>query len=248
MHHFFVQPENISGKRIIITGSDVNHIKNVLRLKIGDEISVSNGLDDKDYRCGIVSIGGDSVECELRFIKESGVELPVKVYLFQGLAKGDKFETIVQKCVELGIYEIIPVAMLRSVVRLDEKKADSRVKRYRGIAEAAAKQSRRAVIPDVRDVLEMKSAAEYAKTLDKVIVPYELASDEGFEHTRKVLNDIQPGQSVGIFIGPEGGFADDEIELLKTCNAEIISLGRRILRTETAGMTVLAWLVYLMEN
>ena len=123
MYHFFVEPEQIQDKEIIITGSDVNHIKNVIRLKVGDEISISNGIDGRDYRCGIAQITEDEVRCELRFIKEDGVELPVKVCLFQGLPKGDKMELIVQKLVELGAYQVIPVATKRAVVKLDAKKA-----------------------------------------------------------------------------------------------------------------------------
>ncbi len=238
---------NITDKKVVITGEDVNHIKNVLRMKVGDEISVSNGTDDKEYRCGIVSIG-DTVECELRFIKEEGVELPLKVYLFQGLAKGDKFETVIQKAVELGVCEIIPVSMARCVVKLDPKKAGSRVARYRGIATAAAKQSKRAIIPDVRDVLDMKEAVRYAAMLDKLIVPYEMKAGEDFSHTREAMESIKNAGSVGIFIGPEGGFDDEEIAMLKEAGADTVSLGRRILRTETAGMVVLSWLDYLLES
>ena len=125
MYQFFVEPYQINGKEIVITGTDVNHIKNVLRMKIGEELSVSNGQDGKEYRCGIVSMDEEKVKCELRFIKEDGVELSSKVYLFQGLPKADKMELIVQKMVELGVYEIIPVAAKRCVVKLDEKKAKS---------------------------------------------------------------------------------------------------------------------------
>ena len=119
MYQFFVEPYQINGKEIVITGTDVNHIKNVLRMKIGEELSVSNGQDGKEYRCGIVSMDEEKVKCELRFIKEDGVELSSKVYLFQGLPKADKMELIVQKMVELGVYEIIPVAAKRCVVKLD---------------------------------------------------------------------------------------------------------------------------------
>ena len=125
MYHFFVEQNQINDTSVIITGDDVNHIKNVIRLKTGDEISVSNGTDGKDYRCGIEQITESQVICKLRFIKEDGVELPAKVSLFQGLPKGDKMELIIQKMVELGVYEIIPVAMKRCVVKLDEKKAKS---------------------------------------------------------------------------------------------------------------------------
>ena len=122
MYHFFVEPSQIQGKRIVITGGDVNHIKNVLRMKIGEEIAVSNGEDGKEYRCGIEAFSEDEVICGLRFMKEDGVELPSKIALFQGLPKADKMELIVQKAVELGVGEIIPVAAGRSIVKLDEKK------------------------------------------------------------------------------------------------------------------------------
>ena len=119
MHHFFVEPAQIQGNEVRITGSDVRHIKNVLRTKTGEELSVSNGIDQKEYRCGIEKLGEDEILCRVRFIKEADVELPSKVYLFQGLPKGDKMELIVQKAVELGVYEIIPVAARRAVVKLD---------------------------------------------------------------------------------------------------------------------------------
>lgn len=247
MDHFFTDPANIRDKHITIEGSDVNHIRNVLRLRPGDEISVSNGIDGKEYRCGIVSIG-DTVECELRFIKEESVELPLRVHLFQGLCKGDKMETVIQKTTELGVYEVIPVQMIRSVVKLDDKKAASKVSRYVGVAEAAAKQSKRAVIPQIHQVCDVSRAIEYAKSFDKIIAPYELAAGESFDATRKVMDSVKGLKDIAVFIGPEGGFDDAEIGALKSAGAETVSLGRRILRTETAGMTVLSWLVYLLES
>ncbi len=259
MYQFFVRPENISSDRIIIDGEDVNHIKNVLRMKVGDEIAISNGTDGREYRCGIEDIG-DTIVCRLRFIKEADSELPVKIYLFQGLAKGDKMETIVQKAVELGAYETVPVAMKRSVVKYDEKKAAAKVSRLRTISEAAAKQSKRAIVPDVHDVLDMTRAIEYAGALDAMIVPYELEGvdlsegegtgqyTEAFAKTRQVMESLKGLDSVGIFIGPEGGFEPSEIDMLRKAGAKTITLGRRILRTETAGMTVLSWLIYLLEN
>ena len=149
MYQFFVEPQQIQDRTIIITGSDVNHIRNVLRMKPGEEIAVSNGLDGKEYRCGIESFTQDEVICTLRFVKEEGVELTSRIFLFQGLPKADKMELIVQKAVELGVYEIIPVAVRRCVVKLDEKKAAGKIARWQGIAEAAAKQSKRAVIQNV---------------------------------------------------------------------------------------------------
>ena len=169
MYQFFTEPSNIHDKSVIIEGSDVNHIKNVLRIKPGEEISVSNGIDGRESRCEVVSLSDERVECKLRFIKEDNVELPNKVYLFQGYPKGDKMELIVQKCVELGVYEIVPVFMKRTIVKLDEKKAENRVKRLNGIAEAAAKQSKRAIIPRVNRIMSFREAIDYAEDLDVLL-------------------------------------------------------------------------------
>lgn len=246
MYRFFVEPWQIQDKKVIITGSDVNHIKNVLRLKNGEEIAVSNGIDGKEYRCGIEAYTDGEVLCTLRFIKEDGVELPSKVYLFQGLPKADKMELIVQKAVELGACEVIPVATKRSVVKLDEKKAAAKVGRWQTIAEAAAKQSRRSVVPAVHRVVDMKEAVEYAKGMDVKLIPYEFA--QNMEHTRKLIGEVKPGQSIAVFIGPEGGFEESEVQAATEAGAEPVTLGRRILRTETAGLTVLSWLMYQLES
>ncbi|MCH5257227.1 MAG: 16S rRNA (uracil(1498)-N(3))-methyltransferase [Lachnospiraceae bacterium] len=246
MYQFFVQPSQIQGNRIIITGTDVNHIKNVLRMKTGEEIAVSNGVDGKEYRCGIEQLTEDEVICSLRFIREDGVELPSKIYLFQGLPKADKMELIIQKAVELGVYEIIPVATARSVVKLDEKKAISKVSRWQTIAQAAAKQSKRAVIPEISAVKTMKEAIDYSSQLGIKLIPYELAED--MSKTKELVDSIKPGESVGIFIGPEGGFEENEIAAAIEKGITPITLGKRILRTETAAITVLSWLMYHFET
>ena len=245
MHQFFVEPSGIQDKKIIITGSDVNHIKNVLRMKVGEEIAVSNGVDGKEYRCGIEEFLEEEIRCTLRFIKEDGVELPSRIYLFQGLPKADKMELIIQKAVELGAYEMIPVAAGRSIVKLDEKRAKSRIVRWQGIAEAAAKQSKRAIIPKVKNIMTMKAAIAYAESMDVKLIPYELA--ENMSKTREIIDNIKPGESVAVFIGPEGGFEEKEITAAMEKGIVPITLGKRILRTETAGFTVLSWLVYHFE-
>jgi 16S rRNA (uracil1498-N3)-methyltransferase len=248
MYQFFVDAGqiNIAHKRVTITGADVNHIKNVLRMREGEEIAVSNGVDGKEYRCGILSLEDDCISCELRFIKEDAVELPVKVYLFQGLPKADKMELIIQKAVELGVYQVIPVATKRCVVKLDEKKAKSKIARWQGIAEAAAKQSKRSLIPQVTDVMSFGDALRMASGMEQRWIPYELA--EGMERTRELVGSLQPGQSIAVFIGPEGGFDETEIEQAKSMGFSPITLGKRILRTETAGMVVLSWIVINMEG
>ncbi|MDE7260403.1 MAG: 16S rRNA (uracil(1498)-N(3))-methyltransferase [Lachnospiraceae bacterium] len=246
MYRFFVEPSQIQDKRIVITGRDVNHIKNVLRMKIGEEIAVSNGIDSREYRCGIEEYTEDEVICTLRFIKEDGVELPSKIYLFQGLPKVDKMELVIQKAVELGVYEVIPVAAKRCVVKLDDKKAAAKVSRWQGIAEAAAKQSKRSVIPAVHAVMSMGEAIAYAKDMDVRLIPYELAED--MSHTKALIEAVSAGSSIAVFIGPEGGFEESEVQAAVSAGIEPITLGRRILRTETAGMTVLSWLMYQLES
>ena len=246
MYQFFVEPGQIQGRRIIITGSDVNHIRNVLRMKPGEEIAVSNGTDGREYRCGIESFTEDEVICSLRFVKEDGVELPSRIHLFQGLPKADKMELIVQKAVELGAYEVVPVAARRCVARLDEKKAPSRINRWQGIAEAAAKQSRRGIIPQVHPMMNMREAVAYAHAMEVKLIPYELAENMG--HTKEILEAVKPGTDIAVFIGPEGGFEQEEIELAMAAGIEPVTLGRRILRTETAGLTVLSWLMYHLES
>lgn len=246
MYQFFVEPGqiNINDKSVIILGGDVNHIKNVLRMRVGEEISVSNGLDGREYRCGIAVLEEERIVCELRFIKEDQVELPAEVYLFQGLPKGDKMELIVQKTVELGVHKIIPVAMKRCVTKLEDKKALSRVARWQGIAEAAAKQSRRGIIPEILGVMSFSDAIKLASEMEVKLIPYEMAQD--MEHTREIIGSLKPGQRIAVFIGPEGGFEEAEIELARRNGVEPVTLGRRILRTETAGFTVLAWIGYVL--
>lgn len=248
MHQFFVAPEqiNINDKSVTIVGADVNHVRNVLRMKPGEEISVSNGQDGREYRCGIRSMEEDRIICELRFIKEDRVELPSRVYLFQALPKADKMELIIQKAVELGVYGIVPVATGRCVVKLDEKKQKSKLARWQGIAEAAAKQSRRAIIPRVGEVMSFSRAVETAAEFPVKLIPYELA--EGMEKTRTLIDRVEPGQDVAVFIGPEGGYEEREIREALNRGIEPVTLGRRILRTETAGLTVLSWLLYRLEQ
>ncbi|MEG0215665.1 MAG: 16S rRNA (uracil(1498)-N(3))-methyltransferase, partial [Hungatella sp.] len=202
MYHFFVTPEQVLETSITITGTDVNHIKNVLRMKVGEALLISNGLD-KDYHCEILEMTALQVTAKILEIDEEGTELSTKLYLFQGLPKSDKMELIIQKAVELGVYQILPVLTKRTIVKLDAKKEDVRRKRWNGIAESAAKQSKRIMIPEVTGVMTWADALRYASELDVNLIPYEHA--EGMAGTKKELGQIKPGMSVGIFIGPEGG-------------------------------------------
>ena len=244
MHHFFVTPDQVKEDYIYIEGSDVNHIKNVLRMKLGEALEICDG-NSKKYLCEIEEISSEFVRAQIKEELGADTELPSRLYLFQGLPKSDKMELIIQKAVELGVYEIIPVATKRAVVKLDEKKAGKKVERWNSIAEGGAKQSGRSFIPTVTNVMSFKEALQYAKNLDVVLIPYELA--EGMAETKQIISSIEPGQSVGIFIGPEGGFEISEVESAMVAGAKAITLGKRILRTETAGLTTLSILMYHLE-
>lgn len=247
MYHFFVPTENIKENQIFISGEDVNHIKNVLRMKTGSELIILNGEDQNEYHCVIEEIEADRVCCKLCFVKQDGVELPSRVYLFQALPKSDKMELVIQKAVELGVYQVIPVAAKRSVVKLDQKKEAAKIQRWNTIAEAAAKQSKRAIIPTVSKVMTMEEVLSYTEEFDQKLIPYELADKESMSKTRTCIESIQPGQRIAVIIGPEGGFDEKEVE--KACEGGFIpiTLGKRILRTETAGFTVMSWIMYQLE-
>lgn len=245
MKRFFVNPDQIDENQIRMTGSDVSHIRQVLRMKKGDELWVSDG-EKKEYHCVIQETGEEEILLEILYAQEPDYELPSRIYLFQGLPKGDKMEWIIQKTVELGVHEIIPVAAKRCVVRLDEKKAAKKQARWQEIAKSAAKQSRRLLVPQIRPVCSFEEALSYGSQMDVKLIPYELA--EGMDYTRKVIREIQPGQSIGIFIGPEGGFAPEEAQRAKEAGVLPVTLGKRILRTETAGMAVLSVLMFQLEE
>lgn len=245
MHRFFAEPGQIGEKEIVITGADVNHIRNVLRMRTGEEVLIADGRG-AEYRCKLTDLGENEVRAQILWKLDGNAELASAVTLFQGLPKSDKMDLIVQKCVELGVARIVPVSTKRAVVKLDAKKEQTRLKRWNTISESAAKQSGRGVIPEVSGVMTFGKALEEAKKLDVLLIPYERA--ENMAETRRVMGSIQPGQSVGIFIGPEGGFEESEVEEAVAAGAQAITLGKRILRTETAGLAVMAMLGYLLEE
>ena len=247
MYRFFVEKEQIDREQrsIRIMNGDVNHIRNVLRMKQGEKVLISDG-GDEEYLCRVEQLSQDQVLLHIEDIMKADRELPSRMYLFQGLPKSDKMEMIIQKAVELGVYEIIPVETRRCVVKLDAKKQESKIRRWQGIAESAAKQSKRMIIPQIHPVMKYSQALRYAQEMDIRIIPYELAED--MEHTRNYLSQIHPGQSVAVFIGPEGGFAPEEIEEALKNQTEPVTLGKRILRTETAGLTILSVLMVLLEG
>lgn len=233
MFNFFADETAKQNSKYIIEGNDYNHIKNVLRMECGDRCLISCG--GKSDLCEIESLTDSSVILEILEENYTDTELPVKIYLFQGLPKGDKMEYIIQKSVELGVYAIMPTEMKHCIVKLDNKKAAAKRTRWQSISESAAKQSKRNIIPEILEVTPYSKALEFAKTLDLILVPYE--NEEGMRATAEALEKLRNVKSVGIFIGPEGGFEKAEIEKALNCDAKVISLGKRILRTETAAIT-----------
>lgn len=246
MHRFYVSREQIKGNTIIINGRDVNHIRNVLRMKPGDGLVISDG-QGKDYYCIIKCGCENEITAEICYTRDADYELTVRITLFQGLPKSDKMEMVIQKAVELGAYEIVPVMTARSVVKLsDEKKEEKKLLRWQAISESAAKQSGRGIIPGIHPVMSFKEAVDYAKKLDWAVIPYENA--EGMKGTKELLEKIRECKTAGIIIGPEGGFEDYEVELARENGIPPISLGRRILRTETAGLALLSMLLLYLEE
>ena len=244
MHQFFVEDNQIGKEYITITGADVNHIRNVLRMKPGERIRVSN-QQGRNYFCEIAEVGEDFVQADIVSEDEGGTELSSRIYLFQALPQGDRMETVIEKAVELGVYEIIPVAMKYCVVRLDEKKAANKVRRWQAIAESAAKQSKRSIIPAIHPVMTYREALEYANTCDIRLVPYE--NELGMQGTKETLAKVRGGCSISVMIGPEGGFAEEEIEAARE-TMDVISLGKRILRTDTAGICMMSMLMMALEE
>ena len=243
MFNFFADNDSRQGNNYYITGADFNHIRNVLRMKEGDTFLVSeNGISNL---CEITSLSGETAVAEIIEEDYQSTELPVSIHLFQGLPKGDKTELIIQKTVELGVSAITLTEMSRCVVKLEEKKKKSKRERWQAVSESAAKQSKRNIIPEVTDIISYRQALEKASELDIILVPYE--SEDGMESTKKALSGIKDGMSIGIFIGPEGGFDEKEIELAKEKGARIVSLGKRILRTETAAITAVAMCMLHIE-
>ena len=243
MFNFFVENSDKTDNGYIISGSDYNHIKNVLRMNIGDTFFVS--CEGKSDLCEIIDFEGNAVQVIIKEKDVNNTELPVNITLFQGLPKSDKMELIIQKAVELGVNGIVPVEMKNCVVKLDDKKKVSKVSRWQSISESAAKQSKRNLIPEIGNVISFSQMFSCINDYDLFLVPYE--NENGMKATVNALSAIKRGMKIGILIGPEGGFAVKEIEKLTEAAAKTVSLGKRILRTETAAITALSLLMLYTE-
>lgn len=246
MYRFYVEQNQIQEATVTITGSDVKHIKNVLRMKPGEKVIICNG-QGKDFYCIIKGESDERIIADIVEICDTKTELSGKLYLFQGVPKKDKMELIIQKAVELGVYEIIPVMTRRTVVKLEDRKKElKKLERWQAIATSAAKQSNRGIIPVIKETMSFKDALGYAGNLDEKLIPYENAED--IEKTKNIIHNIKANHAVGFFIGPEGGFEESEVGLAMQTGVKPITLGRRILRTETAGLAILSMIMLQMEQ
>ncbi len=246
MYRFYVERDAIGEEEILLSGEDFNHIRNVLRMRAGEEVILCDGMGT-DYRCRLKELKKEFATAEIITKSLSETELPTRFVLFQGIPKKDKMELIIQKAVELGVWEIVPVITKRTVVKPSEEKKAKRRERFQAIARAAAMQSMRGIIPEVAQELSFFDALKKARTLDAVLIPYEGA--KGIEYTREVLAKLVADnvRSIGIFIGPEGGFEQEEVQAAISMGASCITLGHRILRTETAGLVTLSLLMIAFE-
>lgn len=248
MYKFFVKEEQIEENKVQIIGEDVNHIKNVLRLQIEDNIQVCNLDTKKTYITKIIETQANSVITEILEECTYTTETNISIHIFQGLPKQDKMEQIIQKATEIGVNDITPVKMERCVVKLDEKSASKKIERWQKIAEVAAKQSKRDKIPTVHSCINLKNIYEIIKNYDIVIVAYE---EEKQLNIKQALKEVKANgvQKIAIVIGPEGGIAKEEINFLNTLpNAKTVTLGKRILRTETAPLVLVSCIMYEFDE
>lgn len=247
MPRFFVKDEQIKENKIKIEGTDVNHIKNVLRAKIGEEIQICNNA--KDYNCIIEQIEQDQIVCQIKEIIENQTEAKIQVTIFQGLPKSDKMELIIQKSVELGAYDITPVEMKRCVVKLNEKDKVKKIERWQKISEVAAKQCERGIVPKINKITNIKNICNLCNNYDIVLVAYENEKNNKLKtELRKIKdNKINENIKIAIIIGPEGGLEEKDVKDLEQAGAKIVTLGNRILRTETVALNVLSNIMYEWE-
>lgn len=247
MQKFFVENNQIENKQIIIIGEDVKHISNVLRMQKNDELQICNKTTCENYLVKIIEFQKDKVITEIIEKVDSNIESNVQIDLYQGLPKADKMELIIQKTVEIGVNKIIPVDMLRCVVKLEDKEVKKKIERWQKISEGAAKQSKRDIIPQIEDKIKLNTVIQRIKDYDKFFVAYEDEEKCKLKYELKKINENEKIK-IGILIGPEGGLDSNEIEKLKQNGAKIVSLGKRILRTETAPIVMISNIIYELEK
>lgn len=247
MPKFFVKNEQINNNIITIINEDVNHIKNVLRLKVDDNIQICSIDTSINYDCKIFKINNESIDCIIVNQKKSKCESNIYINIFQGIPKSDKMELVIQKSVELGANEITPVEMQRCVVKIDEKSKQKKRERWQKISEVAAKQSGRDIVPKINDIVNIKSICNLINKYDILLLAYENERNNTLKRELMKLKE-KDNLKIGIIIGPEGGLEEQEVNMLKHAGAKVITLGNRILRTETVALVVTAIIMYELEN
>ena len=248
MRKFFVNSNQINNNKIEILNDDVNHIKNVLRLENGEKIKICDSDNLKNYICEIESITNKNVICNILEEVTGKAEGNVELYIFQGLPKADKMELIIQKGTELGVSEFIPVSFKRSIVKFSGKDEIKKIERWQKIAEVAAKQSGRDLIPKVKNVISIKDICNEVKNYDLVLLAYELEEKNYIKNELFKIKKENANYKIAIIIGPEGGIEENEARILESAGAKIISLGKRILRTETVALQVSSIIMYELED
>lgn len=217
MPKFFVNQEQVDEEKIKIIGNDVNHIKNVLREKVGNKLTICNIDNRKDYLCEILKIEEDCIECGIKEELANDVESNVRVTIMQGLPKADKMELIIQKSVELGVYDITPIEMKRCVVKLNEKDKPKKIQRWQKISEVAAKQCGRNIIPNINSIINIKNICNSIKEYDIVLVAYENEKEVTIKQELKKIKEKYNNKEIkiAVIIGPEGGITPEEVTLLQ---------------------------------
>ena len=248
MGKFSVKTNQIEEKKIIILNDDVNHIKNVLRLNILDNIEVCNKDTGDNYNCQISNISNNQIECEIINKMDSITEGNVKIDVYQGLPKFDKMEFIIQKGTELGVTNFIPVKFNRCIVKIDKKDEEKKLSRWQKISEVASKQSGRDIIPNIEKIVGVKDICDIINKYDIVLLAYEQEKDNYIKNELEKIKNTKMSFNIAIVIGPEGGIEEKEVEILKNAGAKVISLGKRILRTETVCMQMVSIIMYELEK
>lgn len=247
MQKFFVETKQIENDKITIIGEDVKHITSVLRMKIGEKVQVGNKQTGENYIAQITQISAENVITNIIKKVEETSESNVRVDLYQGLPKADKMELIIQKTTEIGVSNIIPVDMVRCVVKLEEKEAKKKIERWQKIAMSAAQQSKRDKIPAIENKINLKQIVNKIKEYDYFLVAYEEETQTTLKQALQTMRQKENYQ-IGILIGPEGGIDNKEIALLKENGATIVTLGKRILRCETAPICMVSNILYELES
>lgn len=243
MPRFFADKNNISKNHIIIDGRDAKHIGRSLRMKIGDELILC--CDKIDYTTKILSISDTEINCEILSKSPICSEADINLTLYQAVPKLDKLELITQKAVELGVAKIVPVITNRCISRLDKKSFAKKKERLNKISLEAAKQSGRGIIPEISDIIDFKTAVSNLSSHDYSFVCYE----KGGVPFSSIINPSDfKNKSVGLFIGSEGGFDEGEIKSCETSGIKTISMGKRILRCETAPISAISIIMALSGN